>query len=217
MEYHEFHHIVPRCVGGTDMKSNIVALTPREHFLCHWLLTKMYPRGEARRLLKFAFFALAYLRNGKRTIRLCSYQYDIIRSMMVACRPHRRKGWRMTEEQKAKLRGPKTPEARAHMSEAQRRRVAREDRRGVRNAGFKGFYHTPWGKFESCPAAWKARGSHDIQLSTLYRWFAEPNHVFSTARRGGRKFQFPPGWIGKTTAEVGFFLVRADRNKVLNG
>ena len=41
--YKERHHIIPKCVGGTDDKSNIVELTPEEHYLAHQLLTKMYP------------------------------------------------------------------------------------------------------------------------------------------------------------------------------
>lgn len=39
--YTERHHIHPRSLGGTDDKSNLVELTAREHFICHWLLTKM--------------------------------------------------------------------------------------------------------------------------------------------------------------------------------
>lgn len=41
--YKERHHIVPRCMGGTDDKENIVELTAREHFVAHLLLTKMHP------------------------------------------------------------------------------------------------------------------------------------------------------------------------------
>lgn len=39
--YVEIHHIVPRSLGGADTKDNLVALTAREHFVCHLLLTKM--------------------------------------------------------------------------------------------------------------------------------------------------------------------------------
>jgi len=39
--YTERHHIQPRSLGGADDKSNLVDLTAREHFVCHWLLTKM--------------------------------------------------------------------------------------------------------------------------------------------------------------------------------
>lgn len=38
----EIHHIIPRCIGGTDNDNNLVALTPEEHLLAHILLTKMY-------------------------------------------------------------------------------------------------------------------------------------------------------------------------------
>jgi hypothetical protein len=42
----ERHHIVPRSLGGNDDLHNIAFITPREHFICHWLLTKLYPVGE---------------------------------------------------------------------------------------------------------------------------------------------------------------------------
>lgn len=42
-DYTERHHIVPRCLGGTDDKSNIAVLTAEEHFVAHQLLVKMYP------------------------------------------------------------------------------------------------------------------------------------------------------------------------------
>jgi len=45
--YKESHHIIPRSLGGLDDPSNLVDLTAREHFICHWLLTKMYT-GEAK-------------------------------------------------------------------------------------------------------------------------------------------------------------------------
>jgi hypothetical protein len=39
--YVEKHHIIPRSLGGSNKKENIVALTAREHFVCHRLLVKM--------------------------------------------------------------------------------------------------------------------------------------------------------------------------------
>lgn len=38
--YMERHHIVPRSLGGSDDITNLVSLTAREHYLCHWLLAK---------------------------------------------------------------------------------------------------------------------------------------------------------------------------------
>jgi len=39
--YTETHHIVPKSLGGSNDPDNLVVLSAREHFLCHWLLTKM--------------------------------------------------------------------------------------------------------------------------------------------------------------------------------
>lgn len=39
--YCEIHHILPRSLGGSDDPSNLIKLSAREHFICHWLLSKM--------------------------------------------------------------------------------------------------------------------------------------------------------------------------------
>lgn len=48
--YFENHHILPKSLGGSNDKSNLVLLTPREHFICHWLLVKMYNKGTNERM-----------------------------------------------------------------------------------------------------------------------------------------------------------------------
>lgn len=40
-DYTESHHIIPESLGGLDTPENLVDLTAREHFICHWLLVKM--------------------------------------------------------------------------------------------------------------------------------------------------------------------------------
>lgn len=41
--YYENHHILPKCLGGTNDKENMVLLTYSEHLKAHWLLCKMNP------------------------------------------------------------------------------------------------------------------------------------------------------------------------------
>ena len=41
--YTEKHHILPKCMGGTNDINNLVILTAREHFVAHQLLVKIYP------------------------------------------------------------------------------------------------------------------------------------------------------------------------------
>lgn len=43
--YTESHHIIPKCLGGTDDKDNLVNLTAREHFIAHLLLWKINPNN----------------------------------------------------------------------------------------------------------------------------------------------------------------------------
>lgn len=40
--YKEAHHIIPKCLGGTDNPSNLVDLTAREHYIAHILLAKIH-------------------------------------------------------------------------------------------------------------------------------------------------------------------------------
>jgi hypothetical protein len=51
--YVERHHIVPKSLGGSNKKENIVALTAREHFICHRLLVKM-TSGKDKMKMSFA-------------------------------------------------------------------------------------------------------------------------------------------------------------------
>lgn len=41
-EYGENHHIIPRSFGGSNEKNNLIRLSAREHFICHFLLYKIY-------------------------------------------------------------------------------------------------------------------------------------------------------------------------------
>ena len=60
--YYESHHIVPRCLGGSDKRENLLLLTAREHFICHWLLSRMYPGNNK---LIFAFHAMTVFTGSK--------------------------------------------------------------------------------------------------------------------------------------------------------
>ena len=61
--YNEKHHIIPKCIGGTNNKDNIVKLTAREHFLCHLLLVEIYPNEPK---LKYALWLMSI---GKQNIK----------------------------------------------------------------------------------------------------------------------------------------------------
>lgn len=61
--YYESHHIYPRCLGGTNEKTNLTLLTPEEHYVAHQLLVKMHPSDH--KLLRAATFMSAKRTNNK--------------------------------------------------------------------------------------------------------------------------------------------------------
>lgn len=61
--YSERHHIIPRCLGGSDDEENLVTLTAEEHFVCHQLLVKIHP---SNRKLVYAASIMSRNSNGRR-------------------------------------------------------------------------------------------------------------------------------------------------------
>ena len=45
--YYEKHHILPKCLDGSNEKNNLVLLTAKEHYLAHHLLVKIYPNNNS--------------------------------------------------------------------------------------------------------------------------------------------------------------------------
>jgi len=76
LEIFEVHHIIPRCMGGGDNKSNLIKLTPREHFIAHLMLHRANP--ESKSLLKAlqAMFRSNFFKHGA---KLNGRKYDAMR------------------------------------------------------------------------------------------------------------------------------------------
>lgn len=100
--YLERHHAIPKCMGGPDTKSNLVQLTPEEHYVAHLLLVKIYPGNQG---LAFA----AHM-------------------MTVGSNRQNRKGNKVYGWLRRKLSGKKSAESNLKRSESQRR--AMDCRRG---------------------------------------------------------------------------------------
>ena len=76
-EKFERHHIVPKSLGGSNKKENIVKLTYREHFIAHLLLCKIYkPKGgmDYARML-FAFNRMRSGRDGSQVKNSRMFEY----------------------------------------------------------------------------------------------------------------------------------------------
>jgi len=61
--YSEKHHVIPKCMGGSNERSNLVVLTAEEHFLAHQLLVKINPEHIG---LSFALRKMTFEHNSKK-------------------------------------------------------------------------------------------------------------------------------------------------------
>ena len=135
--YIEKHHIIPKSLGGSNDKSNIVELTAKEHYICHLLLIRM-TCGSARTKMRYAVYRFAH-RNLFQSNRekITGRRYEYLREQLSLAnkeRPGPNKGKVMPKEQKEKiskaLKGrklePRTPEHSAKLGQYVRTDAHRE-------------------------------------------------------------------------------------------
>ena len=115
--YYELHHIIPKSSGGSNDKSNLIALTARQHYIAHWMLWKAYGENMTR-----AFFMMSsvgrYERVNSKTYDKARKEYSEQVKLQMANKPnvpaftkeHReklsnaKKGTKLSESTKEKLR-----------------------------------------------------------------------------------------------------------------
>lgn len=119
--YTERHHIVPKCLGGSDESENIVTLTGAEHYVAHQLLVKMHPAN-----IKLLWALSAMTHATARMRRPHNKRYEWLRRRFAEAMRDRHSGKPLSAEHRAKLsdaakrrkRRPHSAEARAKMSAA---------------------------------------------------------------------------------------------------
>jgi hypothetical protein len=78
--YVEKHHIIPKCMNGTNEPNNLVKLTAREHFLIHWLLHEIYPDNTD---LKYAFWSMCRNSGNQQRYKPSSRVYEYAKHKML--------------------------------------------------------------------------------------------------------------------------------------
>lgn len=118
-EYTEKHHILPRTLGGDNSASNLVDLTAREHFICHWLLTKML-KGDNKYKMIYALHRFMYPQQPSR-YKITSKKFELLKSiprthtaeakmkMHVSAKRRPKPSKETVEKRAAKLRGRPSP------------------------------------------------------------------------------------------------------------
>lgn len=76
-EYHEKHHIVPRCMGGGNEENNLIDLFAREHFIAHKMLAEENPKNNK---LVYAWACMAFASNdNEQRYELSPEEYEEVR------------------------------------------------------------------------------------------------------------------------------------------
>ena len=122
--YFETHHIIPRSLGGSNRKENLVRLTAREHYICHRLLIKI-TEGAAKRSMIYAAYMMM---KGTKRYKPSSRIYEILRNQMREAnreRPGPNLGKKLSDEWKNNIKKSFTVERREDISEARKGKATR--------------------------------------------------------------------------------------------
>ena len=80
-EYHERHHVIPKCLGGTNDEDNLIDLFAREHFEAHRLLALENPNNSK---LVHAWALMSRINNHNGIYLLTPEEYEEARKAYIA-------------------------------------------------------------------------------------------------------------------------------------
>ena len=100
--YYENHHIIPKSLGGLDVEENMVLLTGREHFICHWLLYK-FSEGNDKHKMAHAWFMMYQFSKFDKSRYSNSLSYEVARKAHSNAVSENLRGIPRTEEVKQKI------------------------------------------------------------------------------------------------------------------
>lgn len=140
--YYERHHILPKSLGGSDHKDNLVLLTAKEHYLCHMLLIKIHQNDKINYIKCLrAFMMMKPKHYHKRPFN--SRQFDRIKNILYGenglnvGKNHQCYGQTRTEETKKKQSDAAKKIAQSEEGRERRRQLALskspEERDVIRN------------------------------------------------------------------------------------
>ncbi len=131
--YLERHHVVPKCLGGTDELSNIVSLTPEEHYVAHQLLVRIHPKNNG------LLWAAVAMTNGSKKQPRKNKLYGWLRRQFAKRIGAANRGRKVSDEARSKMSlartgkklGPHSIEHKKKLSEAKKGRVFSDEHRAA--------------------------------------------------------------------------------------
>jgi hypothetical protein len=91
--YVETHHIIPKSLGGSSNKSNLVKLTAREHYIIHKILVEMYPTNKKLRYALWGMSNQINSENNHRDYKVTSREYERARILFSESMKGRKCTW----------------------------------------------------------------------------------------------------------------------------
>lgn len=176
--YTETHHILPRALGGLDSADNLVKLTPREHFIAHWLLWKIYKNTQYEIKMMYAFNMMRANKYASRYYN--SRGFDAVKKAVIITQ----RGKPLSESRREKIRisstGRKhTEETRKKMRDAQK--LAAANRKPVSDETRKKMSETRRGK------KYSAEHCQNISKSKTGKLHSEERKLINSAAQKGKK------------------------------
>jgi len=179
-QYVEKHHILPKCIGGSNDKTNLVSLTYREHFICHWLLCKIYKDNYKLK----AALAKMIERKGERITS--SWMFEAVKRNLKDIKyPWLEESWKnpwnkdkkgLQEAWNKGLKQPATEERKKKTSETLKKKYTKiqHHRKGTLswNSGKKGLQEA-WNKNKSMPKTSCPHCNKMVDLLNMKRWHGD--------------------------------------------
>ena len=100
--YLESHHIIPKSLGGNNTSVNLVKLTPREHFICHLLLTKMVESTNKNKMV-YALWMMNKGNSKQHRVKVTSKIYSMMKTEYANAVRESKLGKKLSEETKRKI------------------------------------------------------------------------------------------------------------------
>lgn len=84
---YERHHIIPKSCGGLNDKTNLVLLTPKEHYICHRLLVFIYENTKHKNKMYYAMWCMINGNGNQNRYSPSSKIYEKLRKEIDSIRP----------------------------------------------------------------------------------------------------------------------------------
>lgn len=181
--YTEKHHIIPKSLGGSNKKENLVHLTAREHFICHWLLLKFTENSNKSKMV-WAFKCLSMsTKTQKRYINSLAYSNnktlileETKKRVLIAQKKavEKIKGKPKTEEHKKKIsisakKRWKDPKEKENLSNNMKKRWENEDYVNNMDIMYKEYWQSERGIKRKKEMSERQRGKKRGPISSKHR------------------------------------------------